>query len=357
MYSKKLLFLTLIASAVFSLNSCKDDNSVDNYELTHGVLVLNEGKYKSNNAGISYYDFDARKSYITVFNNKNNRGLGDTGQDMIKYGSRIYIAVYGSSLIEVIDAITGKSQKSIPVVNEKNEPAYPRSLTTINGKVNVVMYDGHVAQLDTTSFTFGKRIAVGLNPDKSVVSGNKLYVANTGGYSTKDSTISVIDLTTFAEIKKIEVNLNPAFIHADNEGNIYVLSNGNYKDKPGKFQRIDAVTNAVTDINLQAKGFNIYNDVAYIYSFEYDASYQATNTKIATYDVKNQKLLSDNIITGTTIKYTPYAIDVNPADGTIFVGVTDYSTIGQVYCFSSAGSLNYMFTCGISPNRFIFINK
>lgn len=357
MYSKKLLFLTLIVSAVFSLSSCKDDDSIDNYTLTHGVVVLNEGKFKSNNAGISYYDFDSRKSYISVFSTKNHRGLGDTGQDMVKYGSRIYISVYGSSLIEVIDAITGKSQKSIPVVNEKSEPAYPRSLTTIDGKVNVVLYDGHVTQLDTTSLTFGKKIAVGTNPDKSLISGNKLYVANTGGFSTKDSTISVIDLTTFTEVKKIVVNLNPADLHADSNGNIYVLSTGDYVSIPGKFQRIDAATDAVTDINIDAKGFNIYNDVAYLYSFDYDANYQATNTKIATYDVKNQKLLSENIVTGTTIKYTPYSIDVNPADGTIFVGVTDYSTVGQVYCFSSTGSLNYMFSCGISPNRFIFINK
>ena len=34
---------------------------------------------------------------------KNGMGLGDTAQDMIVYGDKMYIAVYGESTIEVTD--------------------------------------------------------------------------------------------------------------------------------------------------------------------------------------------------------------------------------------------------------------
>ncbi len=45
---------------------------------------------------------------------------------------------------------------------------------------------------------------VGYQPEEMVIAGNKLYVANSGGYRVPsyDRTVSVIDLTTFTEIKR-----------------------------------------------------------------------------------------------------------------------------------------------------------
>jgi hypothetical protein len=42
-----------------------------------------------------------------------------------------------------------------------------------------------------------------------VVSGDNLYVSNTGGFSAYDSTVSVI-LLNFTETAKITVGINPA---------------------------------------------------------------------------------------------------------------------------------------------------
>ena len=80
-----------------------------------GLYVLNQGKYQSNNASLNYYNLITSTNYSDYFAIKNNRGLGDTGQDAIRYGSKIYIAVYNSSLIEVINASTGVSIKTIPM--------------------------------------------------------------------------------------------------------------------------------------------------------------------------------------------------------------------------------------------------
>ena len=52
-------------------------------------------------------------------------------------------------------------------------------------------------------------------------------------YSTEvgyDKTVSVVDLSTFTEIKKLDVVLNPTRIQADEQGNVYVVSMGNYAD-------------------------------------------------------------------------------------------------------------------------------
>lgn len=349
-------FLALSVGVAAFFSSCKDSSDVQSTEVSTGVYVLNEGKYGGNNAGLTYYDFATSAATSDIFASQNGRGLGDTGQDMIQYGSKIYIAVYKSSLIEVVDAKTATSIASISMVDGEGAPESPRSLTAANGKVNVVLYTGYVAQLDTTTLTVGSKIAVGANPDASVISNNKLYVANTGGMAAvNDSTISVIDLSTFTETKKIVVNLNPGTIQADSEGDIYVVSNGNYYDIPGKFQRIDATTNAVTDIDLSVKNFVIVDDKAYIYNFEYDENWQATNKTIAVYDVKSEALVTSNLVTSTTIDKTPYAIGVDPTNGDVYLGVTDYVNLGQMYCFDKTGALRYTFNTGINPSKILFI--
>jgi YVTN family beta-propeller protein len=239
-------------------------------------------------------------------------------------------------------------------VEKVSNPSSPRSLTAANGKVYIVQYDGHVTQLDTTNLSLGQTITVGANPDASVISNNKLYVANTGGMAAvMDSTISVIDLSTFKEIKKIKINLNPAGIKADNYGDIYVVSNGDYKKIPGKFQRIEAGTDKVTDIDVKVRNFDIVGDNAYISNFEYDANWAAANKTVAIYDVKTEKLVNANIVSTEIIK-TPYCIDVNPVTKDIYLGVTDYTNNGQMYCFKEDGTLNFSFTTGLNPSKTIF---
>ena len=325
-------------------------------EISTGVYVLNAGKLNNNNSTITYYDFASGFATTDVFAQKNGRILGDTGEDIIQYGSKIYIAVYQSSLIEVVDPKTMTSIKSISMKDAQGNATKPRTLTCANGKVYIVLYSGSVAQMDTTTYAIDKTIAVGANPDKSVIANNKLYVANTGGMATvKDSTISVINLSTFTEEKKIKVNLNPSGdINADSQGDVYVQSNGNYGDIPGKFQRIEAGTDKVTDIAVGVKGFTVYNDKAYIYNFDYDASWQATNKKIIVYDLKNEKVDNESLVS-STIEKTPYSIDVNPVTGDIYLGVTDYSSLGKVYCFGNNGTEKFTFTAGLNPAKFLFM--
>jgi YVTN family beta-propeller protein len=357
MKSKKILnFLMLITTVSPFLTSCDSgkDTQVKTPEVSAGVFVLNEGQFEKNNASLTYYDFTTGFGSNDIFLDKNNRGLGDTGQDMIKYGSKLYIAVYGSNTIEVVDAASGISLKSFSLQS-------PRSLTAANGKVYIVQFDGHVAQMDTTTYAIDKTIAVGPGPNKSVIANAKLYVANSGSFAAKDSTISVINLSTFSETKKIVVNLNPyGEMQADSYGNVYIVSNGNYSNIPGKFQRIEAGTDKVTDINIPVQGFVIEGDNAYIFNYSVDFStWQAAagTSTITVYDVKNEKKLNDNIITSSSVELTPYSIAVNPITKDIYLGTTDYSTKGKMYCFDSTGKSKFSFSTGISPSKTVFISK
>ena len=354
MKAKKILFgLALCAVTSMVFTSCDPQvDEIKDVTIGTGVYVLNSGKFQKNNASITYYDFTTGFASGDIFLDKNQRGLGDTGEDGLKYGSKLYITVYNSNILEVVNAKTGMSIKSIAITK-------PRSITAANGKVYVVQYTGQVTQLDTTTLELGTSVTVGANPDASVISNNKLFVANTGGMAAEyDSTISVIDLVQFKELKKIKVNLNPGDIQADNSGDVYVISNGNYGLRTPyvapKFQRIEAGTDKVTDINLIAKGFDIAGDKAYLYTFDYDSNWQATNKKIAVYDVKNEKLINENIVNTDIIK-TPYCIDVDPLTSDIYLGVTDYVNNGKMYCLKNDGTLKLSFMTGVNPCKTIFV--
>lgn len=134
----------------------------------------------------------------------------------------MYIAVYGSSIIEVTDL----SGKSIKQIKSSGDALLPRFFTANEGKVYVSLYDGYVARLDTASLEIEQKVKVGRNPEQLVVANNKLYVANSGGldYNTPvgyDKTVSVIDLASFQETKKIEVVTNPVNLVTDSQGDVY----------------------------------------------------------------------------------------------------------------------------------------
>ena len=63
----------------------------------------------------------------------------------------MYIAIYGSNIIEIVDKNTAKSIKQIVPTSTQGEG--PRDIIAANGKVYVSMYDGYVSRIDTLSLT------------------------------------------------------------------------------------------------------------------------------------------------------------------------------------------------------------
>lgn len=370
----KLLYLLIASSAAGLFTACEskeeieviqkpilqDTISVVDSTITRGLFVLNSGSKKMpNSVSLTYYNVADSSVSADAFSLVNNRGLGDGGQDIVKYGSKIYISVYKSSLIEVLDAATGVSQKSIPMLNEANQPSLPRSLAVHNGKLYVSLYDGHVAKIDTGSLAVEKIVAVGPNPEGIAVSNNKLYVANSGGMqSLKDSTVSVINLSSFTVEKTIKVAYNPSKVKADSYGDVYVLSLGDYKTIAPVFQRIDATTQTATVVkDVKGWNFTITGDYAYLYDFIYDSKSQGTNKSFMVYDVKNEKISQSSFIDTNAVACTPYSIDVDPTTKNIYIGSTDYSNLGKMYCFAPDGKLKFSFQVGVNPIKTLFITN
>ena len=158
-----------------------------------GVYIMNSGKWQSNNATLDYYDPNTKELKTKVFASVNGRGLGDTANDIMVYGSKMYIAVSESNTVEITD-LNAKSLKTLAPKDDSGQPQSPRYLAAYAGKVYVTLFDGHLAEIDTTSMEITQKTKVGPNPYQVREVGGKLYVANSGGYNpVQDSTLSVVD--------------------------------------------------------------------------------------------------------------------------------------------------------------------
>lgn len=353
-FQQKSLLILLLAVSIFA--SCKkDDRSITEPETPaaerKGLYVLCEGLFNANNTSLTYYNYDDKQLITDRFLAVNNRGLGDTGNDIKVYGSKMYIVVNVSSTLEIVDPQTGASLKKIDLKNN-GVGRQPRYVVFNKNKAFISNFDGTVAVLDTASMAVEQYIKVGRNPEQMAISNGKLYVANSGGldYPNYDNTVSVIDLNTLKEIKKITVVENPRAVAADQYGDVYVLSTGNYADVKSSMATIDSKTDVVkTQVPFNGGSMVINGDLAYI---------PASSGKLKVFNVKTETVETENFISDDTEITTTYGVAVDELTGEVFV--TDakyYTTGGEVFCFDKTGKKKYSINVGINPNNVVFINK
>ncbi|GHV29888.1 hypothetical protein FACS1894177_01530 [Bacteroidia bacterium] len=339
---------------LFAFIACEEnDPKPEPIVPTSGIFILNQGYFGANNSGISYYDF---KTGATTFDITDGK-LGDTGQDMIIYGSKLYVSVYGSSVINVIDLKTATSLKNIAVKNG-NQGRGPRYLTSYNGKVYASTYDdGNVIRIDTTTLTIEAVIKVGSNPEGIAAANGKLYVANSNGlnFPNFDNTLSVVDIATFTETKKITVGLNPNYVAADDYGNIYLSYRGNHDDIPSGMQKIDTKTDVATNLTGVSCGasFTIVDDILYYFDVTYNAD-NSTNSTFGRYNIKTGQKVPGEVITDNTKINTASAIGVDPESKDVYISDTNYSTPDKVYIFGADGVRKKTIEVGISACKFVF---
>lgn len=339
-----------------SLVACNEEDPVpeeptpDTEQSATGVYFLNAGNWKSNNATLDYYNPETGVLSPKVFVSLNGRGLGDTANDMVIYGSKMYIVVNMSGTIEVTD-LFGKSIKTISPKDEAGEPQLPRMATAAQGKVFVSLYDGHVACIDTTSLDIVKKVKVGANPEGLCELNGKLYVANSGGYNPiPDSTLSVVDLNTLTVERELLVTCNPKIVQKDESGNLYVLSLGNYADIKNTLQRVDVATGKWEKIATNDAIYStVYKNKIYFYSAKQE-NWVVTDYDFKVYDAIKKEIQTNGFITDGTIVDNTYCMSVDPVSGNVYIGTSDYVNTGDMYVFSPVGKLlDKLSVSGLNP--------
>lgn len=328
---------------------------------TAEMYVLNEGLFNLNNSTLARYSFRDGQLTPDYFRQINRRGLGDTANDMAVYGSKLYIVVNASSQIEVVDLHTGTSVKQISMLAENGSSRQPRYIAFDTGKAYVCSFDGTVARIDTVSLAIDGLTKAGRNPDGICAQNGKLYVSNSGGLdwesTSVDRTVSVIDLASFTEIKKIDVGPNPGRIRAAENGNVYVVTRGEDVEKGDyHFVQINSRTDEVTRIyDEKALNFAINDNLAYLCHF----NYQTQESSVKVFNLQTGQTERENFITDGTEIQMPYSITVNPYNGNVYItDAYDYKVKGDVLCFSPQGQLQFRIAnVGLNPNTIVFSDK
>lgn len=364
----KTKWFTLLALTALILASCTNKKNEPEAPVTPpekvtlgtGFYLLNQGNMGSNKASLDFFDYATSIYTNNIFEAKNptiTLGLGDTGNDVKIYGSKLYATIMGSDLIEVLDAATGEHITAIKLDK-------CRFINYYKGKLYVSSYagtgnNGIVAEIDTTTFAITRTCPVGVNPEEMAVIGDKMYVACSGGYlyPVYDDKLSVIDLETFTETKQLSVALNVTHMRASADGKLYMASAGNYNDVFGALVIYDPETETIAKtIDKAVANLDICGTKCICYSCEYDEFWNAVY-KFHTIDTSTMLIKEDATISdGTDATITnPYGIAIDSRSGNFYVcDASDYVSPGNVFCYSPDGKLQWKKTTGDVPCAIAF---
>ncbi len=336
-----------------------------------GFYLLNEGNMGSNKSTLDYYDYGASTYTRNIYAYANPtvvKELGDVGNDLAIYGSRLYAVINCSNYVEVVHARTARHIGQIKIPNcryVKFHGGYAY-ITSYAGPVELnPNYEqrGYVAKVDTATLQIVDRCVVGFQPDELEIVNGKIYVANSGGYMfpNYENTVSVIDLESFTETGRIEVAINLHRLQADSHGQLWVSSRGDYYTVPSRLYCVDTRTDCVADsFNLAVSNFYLDDDNLYLYGVEWSYISMTNEITYGIVDVATRQLLPRSFITDgteTRIKI-PYGIMVHPVTKDIYVtDAKNYVTPGTLYCFNKYGKQKWKVTTGDIPAHFAFLRK
>ena len=375
---KYLLGLAVLLMGTAVMTSCSDDNDGPKtylQEYSTGAYVVNSGNmYNKIESSLTAIDYASSTATQKVFKAANGRSLGNTANDGIVYGNKIYLAVDQSNTIEVIDKKTKQSIKQIKTTEllGNAEGAEPRHIIAGGGNVYFTTYGGYVAAVDTTSFALQKKWQVGSYPEGLVIGNGNLYVANSN-YGKGGGNISCINLSNDkVETKNIEGVNNPTSIYyASNV--LYVLDNPVYGPAPdyattgenalravsfaeGKSQKVADGNYAV----CVTPGATTRTDVEKIrpYFFVLNAPYGGTPSVSVFVAGSTQP----QALTLSEMPVSPCGIFADPLNGHIFVlsyrlgdkGYPDYSGNGYVVEYDRAGQKHHEYETGVGSCAMFF---
>lgn len=359
----KFAALALLLSAGFA--ACSDDETEippvkDWTNDANGAYVVNQGnQYGGVTGSVSFIDLSSWNVTSNAFLSANGQSLGDTPQAAVHYGSKIYIPVYGSNKLWVVD---GTSFKKIAEI-DTNEP---EAVCGAGKYVFVANNDGKLTRVDTLSYATSQ-IEVGPNPASLCTANGKVYVSISDGYNYANGyadgkKVAVVNPETFTKERDVVVGTNPGAIVADKWGYVYVVARGNYTTETAKVQRI-ATDYTVSD--LCAGQLLAYND-GRLYVLDYTADYSKNNCQITSTLYLTSASAAPTASTEWKLDTAhlpemPNAIDVNPANGDLYVcsdnGPLGYSSNGFVYVYEANGAYKAKVNVGVHPFGVVFTRK
>lgn len=367
---RSLLFGMLCMLALgASFTSCSNDDD-DNWndegskvELPRArAFILNQGGWNSNNAGIAFYAPNKDAEFVSdIFKKQNNAALGDNAQDLIEYENRMYVSVNGSNYLAMLNA-AGVEQKRISFAGDTDLSAGIRYLAAEDGYIYASFYNGFLAKINANTLAVEAKLGgLGDNLEGVAICDDVLYVANS--YKQEDgnwiynTNLVTVDLRTFTKKEDITVAINPNRL-VEEEDIVFLISKGNYADKPSSLQMIEPKNgNKITEFG-EATVMCTANDALYWVSST-TQDWTTYTTVFHKYDIKSKQTSVINLAAQAPELATTNIgmIAVNDENGDIYVGTANYTSNGDIYRFKKDGTFIEKFDCGgLNPFAAVFFD-
>lgn len=199
-----------------------------------GYWILSEGYAGQGNSEMAWFDISTGEIEKKQFKAINGTPLGDTGNAMKMYGSKMYAVVSGpgfgtetpegTSYIEVINPANGQSIKRIQFTTAAGVAAKPRNIIFEGGKAYISSYSNEVVRLDTATLQLDAHATLsGTLAEGLAYNDGNIYVCNSG--QGEDNKISVVDVESMTETKVITTAMNPTGIVSVSSGVLYFNTN------------------------------------------------------------------------------------------------------------------------------------
>ena len=385
---KQLLYYIL---PLLMLSSCRNDVMVVPMEDINtggktvkseiiGMYLLNEGNMGSNKSSLDYLDLsgkDATVHYLrNIYSERNPETvmmLGDVGNDIQIYGSRLWLVINCSNKVEVAQANDAVRIEKVDIPNcryvtFKDRYAYVSSYvgSVYSGSTSPL---GSVYKVDTLSLQKVDSCSVGYQPEEMAIIGKKLYVANSGGYQGMtgqgyESTVSVIDLDKMQETERITVAPNLHRIKKDKYDQLWVTSRGNYMDSESKIYWLnkgaDGKMQVIGHLDQPVSDLCIVGDSLFFYGSQWS---EITMTNTVTYgiiNVRTHQIVSSSLSDAPEINKIrmPYGIIVNPIHRDFYLmDAKNYVSSGELLHFLPDGTFDWKVKTGDIPAHAVFLYK
>ena len=378
---KQFKFLATLLVAALSFASCID---VETPQLTppttgqnEGAFVLNQGNQNAKIAGsCSFYDWKENMLHNSVFSTANGRSLGEAPQDGVVYGSKLYVSLWGSNAVQVIDANSHKLIRTIAT-------AQPQGVVAYGGHLYVANNTGQVSKIDTLDLQVKQQVEVGPNPVDLLVRDGVLYVSISDGYNYQNGYVngkrlSKVNLANFRKEGEVKLQtalseggngengqsntvvegVNPTQMVLAEDGNIFVVCMGDYAQIPARVWKVskDDKTSVFAAGNIIATRRNELHVINKMVDWNTGKISLTWNV----YDTHSGKVVAENFAKDNW-PLDPIAMNVHPRTGRVLVTShsvlnvkSKYTSAGYLYTYTGTGHLLNRQTVGIEPYAIVF---
>ena len=345
-----------------------------------GMYLLNEGNMGSNKSSLDYLDLSGNDPtvhyYKNIYSERNPSTvmmLGDVGNDIQIYGSRLWMVINCSNKVEVAQADDAIRIGKVDIPNcryvtFKDRYAYVSSYV---GSVYASSTSplGSVYKVDTLSFQKVDSCSVGYQPEEMAIIGEKLYVANSGGYQGMtgqgyESTVSVVDLNRMQETDKVVVAPNLHRIRKDKYDQLWVTSRGNYTNLESKIYWLnkgpDGKMQVAGHLDQPVSDLCIVGDSLYFYGSQWNEKTMKNTITYGIIDVRSHKIVSTSLSSSQEIQKIrmPYGIIVNPIHRDFYLmDAKNYVSSGELLHFLPDGTFEWKVKTGDIPAHAAFLYK